>query len=944
MTKSIRGEVAPDGAVESVDLQSSLPWPDTVLTLTKRRIANGVELATSRHDLYQALLDEAMRTAPAKRGNVRLYDRKNRQSVFSVTAGDSWTDEILHRVYKDTDPSACAHAVLTRELYVIDDVKEAKDYVPLWDDVRSHVSIPLFLNQEVVAVLSLDAENVAAFKPALCSSLRHLGVVASNVLAHFALFEMKWRDEFEHFMMARGEVQVLCLGAIEHLTRLFGVLGCSIFLLHPGSKSLTLAATTGIKHKPDEVPAYEVGEGLTGWVAKHARTLRLRNSGDQLELARFGDDLHWQNLWPEEAAENNGPNPFGFLGAPLISCDRVIGVLRLASKESGADFEVEDEILLEQVAERFALCVSSAWAIKNIVVLNERLAETLDLETVCRIVMEHGLQLVGYDFGNIRIFDPLARNLRMVAANGPAPDIFPKVRGLGEGVSGVVAQQGKERCVTDLSADEELLAAVAAGEGPRRSEFLGKASSVACFPLVAQGNLVGTLNMYWAKPHIFTLAELGLMRGLALRSALAVRAALMHQEIEGDLKARIRYLSQLREMFLDFSRIRNSSELFDKILKTAIDVADVGSGSIWLRDQGLDVWRPMAACNRVSGPDALSIFPKQVDIPEGTLGEYVQSGEARSIHDFVGHSQYSRLVQKYGGTPFGQHIEQIRSLVVVPFDIEHHCIGVLALSSPAPAAFPQSTIEYLEILGGYAATAIEDARLYEEHERALRLAEPLAIMGAMMSGFQHELRNVAHRISTALDNVQDPKIGTEEVPTYAGRMRVAVDRLSSICDDMVLFAGMERDSSAQAADLNEALRGALGRTTINEHLDIQCDLQLIEPSPIVRGNPVHLRQCLEFIIGNAIEAMPKGGRLLITTSADDGVKVRVEDTGVGMDKATKARCLEPFFTTKAARGGTGLGLSVVAGLMKRHGGSIGIDSELGKGTTVTLLLPKQEAS
>jgi signal transduction histidine kinase len=63
-----------------------------------------------------------------------------------------------------------------------------------------------------------------------------------------------------------------------------------------------------------------------------------------------------------------------------------------------------------------------------------------------------------------------------------------------------------------------------------------------------------------------------------------------------------------------------------------------------------------------------------------------------------------------------------------------------------------------------------------------------------------------------------------------------------------------------------------------------------------------------------------------------------------MDKATKARCLEPFFTTKAARGGTGLGLSVVAGLMKRHGGSIGIDSELGKGTTVTLLLPKQEAS
>jgi signal transduction histidine kinase len=943
MTKNRQGEMMPDRVVESVGSQTSSTWSDTILALTSREIKNGVELAAARHELFQALLDEAMRISPAKRGNVRLYDRKKLRSVFFVTAGDGWTDPILQRVYKDANPSACAHAVRTRELYVIPDVNQAKDYVPLWEDVRSHVSIPIFLSLEVVAVLSLDATYVAAFQPDLCSSLRHLGVEASNVLSHFALFEMKWRDEFDHFMMAEGDEHSKCEGAIGHLKRLFGVLGCSIFLLRPGSKSMTLAATTGVKQELGEVPTYKIGEGLTGWVAKYAKTLRIRNSRDTDELAQFGDDLHWGNLWPEVTAGIDRPNPFGFLGAPLIVRDKVIGVLRLASKESGADFEVEDEILLEQVSKRLALSISDVWRLGDIVELSKQLAETLDLEAACRIVIEQGLRVIGYDFAIIRVFDPLARNLRLVAANGPDQDLFPKIRGLGEGVSGLVAQRGGELCVTDLSANQEVLAAVGAGGGPRQREFLEKVSSAACFPLIAQGELVGTISMCWAKQHTFTAAETGLMTGLASRGALAVRAALMHREIEGDLKAKIKYLSQLRDLFLDFSRIYNSSELFNKILATAIDAAGVNTGSIWIRDQGTNVWRPVAAHNAVSGSDALSVFPQQIEIPEGRLGQYVQPGRAHSIPDFLAHPQYSRIVQEHSATPFGQRIEQIRSLVVAPFDIEHRCIGVLVLSSPVPSAFPQSIIQYLEILGGYAAVAIEDARLYEEHKDALRFTQPLAIMGAMMSGFLHDLRNVAFRISTALDNVEHPKIRIDEVPTYARRMRGAVRSLSSICTDMDLFAG-EHESSAQPVDLNKALTLALERNTMDEHPNIQCTFDLVEPSPVVRGNPVQLRQCLALIIRNAIEAMPNGGRLLITTSADDWVNVRVEDTGVGMDKTTKARCLEPFFTTKQAKRSTGLGLSVAAGLVKRHGGRIEVESELGEGTTITLLLPKQEAS
>ena len=111
--------------------------------------------------------------------------------------------------------------------------------------------------------------------------------------------------------------------------------------------------------------------------------------------------------------------------------------------------------------------------------------------------------------------------------------------------------------------------------------------------------------------------------------------------------------------------------------------------------------------------------------------------------------------------------------------------------------------------------------------------------------------------------------------------------------------------------------------------------------PLVRGNEAELRDVLINLIFNAVDAMPHGGRLMIGTGVDDThgtVLVEVRDTGSGMAEDVRRRCLEPFFTTKGERG-TGLGLAMAYGILQRHGGSIEIESELGKGTTFQLRLP-----
>jgi len=131
-------------------------------------------------------------------------------------------------------------------------------------------------------------------------------------------------------------------------------------------------------------------------------------------------------------------------------------------------------------------------------------------------------------------------------------------------------------------------------------------------------------------------------------------------------------------------------------------------------------------------------------------------------------------------------------------------------------------------------------------------------------------------------------------------------------------------------------QGGCAKTGIELVRSLSADL------PDIVADPVQLSQVLVNLVVNAMQAMPKGGKLTVTTSASDGcVSLIVEDTGIGMSQTTVRKIFQPFFTTKGDGQGTGLGLPIVQSIVSAHGGSIKVQSRPGRGTRFEIRLPIQ---
>ncbi len=256
------------------------------------------------------------------------------------------------------------------------------------------------------------------------------------------------------------------------------------------------------------------------------------------------------------------------------------------------------------------------------------------------------------------------------------------------------------------------------------------------------------------------------------------------------------------------------------------------------------------------------------------------------------------------------------------------------------------------------AGVVTDVTDRHEVEDQLRQAQKMEAVGQLTGGLAHDFNNLLTGISGSLElmKLRVARGRAEGVDRYLDAALGATRRAASLTHRLLAFS-RRQTLDAKPTDVNRLIEGLedLIRRTVGPQVEIEVSTSDgLWPTLV---DPNQLESALLNLCINARDAMPSGGHIAIATSnawlderaarerelpAGPYLALRVSDTGSGMSAATIKRAFDPFFTTKPLGEGTGLGLSMVYGFARQSGGQVRIDSELGRGTTMWLYLPRHQ--
>src|SRR5436305_4405653 len=293
--------------------------------------------------------------------------------------------------------------------------------------------------------------------------------------------------------------------------------------------------------------------------------------------------------------------------------------------------------------------------------------------------------------------------------------------------------------------------------------------------------------------------------------------------------------------------------------------------------------------------------------------------------------------------------------LVVPMVSRNRLTGILLLGSDRPGwGIGRADAELLNLLASQASLAFENAALYRaQRERLDRLyrAERLAAVGQLAAGVAHEIRNPLTAIRSTMQYLLRGLDPGEPRHQLVHELLREVDRINSTVGGLL---SLSRSGELRKSDIDllEPLGQAvqlLQARAAEQGVKVQCSLGV--DALRVLGDADQLKQVFLNLLINALQSMSPGGRITVGAApwlrnernepaGTRWVQVRIEDTGAGIPPEQMRRVFDPFYTTM--RDGIGLGLAICHGIIEQHQGEIRLESEVGKGTAVSVLLPLLE--
>jgi PAS domain S-box-containing protein len=420
------------------------------------------------------------------------------------------------------------------------------------------------------------------------------------------------------------------------------------------------------------------------------------------------------------------------------------------------------------------------------------------------------------------------------------------------------------------------------------------------------------------------------------------------KQAENRLQAQLARLNLLEEITRAVGERQDLASIFQIVIRTLEDQLPLDFGCVCLYDEAtarLTVTRVGLRSHHLAMELALT-EQSTVSIDENGLSRCVRG--TLVYEPDIGHLT----------APFPQRLAAggLRALVAAPLLIEAKTFGILIAARREPGSFSSGECEFLRQLSGHVALAAHHAQLYGALQSAyedLRLTqaavlqqERLKALGQMASGIAHDINNALSPVALYTESLLEKESQLSERGRESLQViqRAVHDVAATVARMREFYRDREPQLTLTPVDLRQLVPQVVELTRARwsdmpQQRGVVVELRTELPAdlPTLMGAENEIRDALTNLIFNAVDAMPEGGTLTVRARASRSgrVSVEVSDTGLGMDEATRTRCLEPFFTTKGERG-TGMGLAMVYGAMQRHSGDIGIESELGRGTTVRL--------
>lgn len=582
---------------------------------------------------------------------------------------------------------------------------------------------------------------------------------------------------------------------------------------------------------------------------------------------------------------------------PIFSRNRPIGVLNLA-KVTSASFSASERLYLHIVASHVSAALEHVGLMGEIQArLNETqtllevthsVNSTLDLQEAIRRIARAVAHVLAADTAGAYLLD--SRNGQLVPFAGyrlpkhllgPLTTIRIPVQGFRfvEEAFATKAAVYADNTDTDNRLDHSVFRTFSAKSG-------------LFVPMLAKDVIVGGLFViWWTKAHHFTQDEVRLVDAIARQTAIAIDNAKLFEDVQTYAKA-----------------AKASEEKYRLLAERVRDVI-----------YALDAEGRFMYVN----PRVTEILGYE---PEELLG--------RPYMDILTSTSQRRVREIFAGAatghdPFGFcELDMVKKedAVLVPFEI-----GMVTIRD-----------DMGRLIGWHGIA--RDVTERKQLEQQLLRAEKLRALGEMASGVAHNFNNVLGAILGRAQmlhrTVKEPEAqrGLEAIEKAASDGANMVRRLQH-------FTRQRRDEELFPVDLNQVVKDVLAITETKWKDDVNLTGATIEVITSfgnvssVMGNISELREVLTNLIFNAVEAMPYGGTLRLKTEEIEGwAYASVSDTGIGMTDDVMSKMFDPFFTTKGVKG-TGLGLNVSYGIVKAHHGEIIAQSQLEKGTTITIKLP-----